>query len=213
MDKNLQWTIQKRVERVIKSLEKNNMVGYYVEDEKEALDKIKELLKEETITTAGGSRSLFEIGVIDFLRKGNYNFLDRDKEGITKEECEKIYRDAFYADTYLCSTNAITEEGELYNIDGNGNRVAAMIFGPKEVIVVAGINKIVKNMEEAETRLKNIAAPANAKRLNLDTPCAKVGHCVDCNSDNRICASYVTLRRQRKRGRIKVIIVNKNLGY
>lgn len=213
MDKNLQWTIQKRVERVIKSLEKNNMVGYYVEDEKEALDKIKELLKEETIITAGGSRSLFEIGAIDFLRKGNYNFLDRDKEGITKEECEKIYRDAFFADTYLCSTNVITEEGELYNIDGNGNRVAAMIFGPKEVIVVAGINKIVKNMEEAETRLKNIAAPANAKRLNLDTPCAKVGYCVDCNSDNRICASYVTLRRQRKMGRIKVIIVNKNLGY
>ncbi|AVP55064.1 membrane protein [Clostridium tetani] len=213
MDENLLWAIEKRVERVIKALEKNNMEGYYVKDENEALEKIKEFLKKGSTITAGGSRSLFEIGAIGLLKNGEYNFLDRDKEGITKEECGRIYREAFFADTYLCSTNAITETGELYNIDGNGNRVAAMIFGPKEVIVVTGINKIVKNTEEAEIRLRTIASPANAKRLNLDTPCAKVGYCMDCNSDNRICAAYVTLKKQREKGRIKVIIVNKNLGY
>lgn len=182
MDENLLWVVEKKVEKVIKSLQKNNMEGYYVKDGKEALEKIKEFLKEGATVTVGGSKSLDELGVIDFLREGNYNFLDRYKKGITKEETEKVYREAFFADTYLCSTNAITELGELYNIDGNGNRVAAMIFGPKEVIVVIGINKIVKNMEEAETRLKTISAPANAKRLNLDTPCAKVGYCTDCNS-------------------------------
>lgn len=213
MDENLLWVVEKRVERIIKNLQKNNMEGYYVKDGKEALEKIKEFLKEGATVTVGGSKSLDELGVIDFLREGNYNFLDRYKEGITKEETEKVYREAFFADTYLCSTNAITELGELYNIDGNGNRVAAMIFGPKEVIVVIGINKIVKNMEEAETRLKIISAPANAKRLNLDTPCAKVGYCTDCNSPSRICASYVTLRKQKKKGRIKVIIVNEDLGY
>lgn len=213
MDENLSWVVEKRVERVIKSLEKNNMEAYYVKDENEALKKIKEFLKEGATVTVGGSKSLFEVGAIEFLKESKYNFLNRYKEGIKNEEREKIYRDAFFADTYLCSTNAITEAGELYNIDGNGNRVAAMIFGPKEVIIIAGINKIVKNMEEAQERLKNIAAPANAKRFKLDTPCAKVGYCMDCNSDSRICSSYTILKKQKEKGRIKVIIVNKNLGY
>lgn len=213
MDENLSWVVEKRVERVIKNLEKNNMKGYYVKDENEALKKIKEILKEGSTVTIGGSKSLFEVGAIELLREEKYKFLDRYKEGITNEERGKIYRDAFFVDTYLCSTNAITESGELYNIDGNGNRVAAMIFGPKEVIIIAGINKVVKNMEEAENRLKNIAAPANAKRFNLDTPCAKVGYCMDCNSNSRICSSYTILKKQKEKGRIKVIIVNKNLGY
>ncbi len=124
-----------------------------------------------------------------------------------------MYRESFYADTFLCSTNALTEAGELYNIDGNGSRVAPMIYGPKQVIIVAGINKIVKNLEEAEKRVRNYAAPLDAKRLNKKTPCVSLGYCVDCKSEERICNSFVVIKRQFTKDRIKVILVGKFLGY
>ncbi|WP_245755151.1 lactate utilization protein [Pelosinus propionicus] len=122
-------------------------------------------------------------------------------------------RRSFSADTFLCSTNALTEDGELYNIDGNGSRVAAMIYGPEQVIIVAGINKIVRNLEEAEKRVRNYAAPLDAKRLQKNTPCASLGYCVDCKSEERICNDFVVIKRQFTKGRIKVIIVGKQLGY
>lgn len=150
---------------------------------------------------------------MDFLRKENYVILDKYRDGITSEEKKQIYIQNFSADTFLCSTNALTEDGELYNIDGNGSRVAPMIYGPKQVIIVAGINKLVRNLEEAERRARNYAAPIDAKRLNKDTPCTKLGHCVNCKSPNRICNDFVTITGQFVKNRIKVIIVEKTLGY
>ena len=124
-----------------------------------------------------------------------------------------MYKKTFMADAYFTSTNAITENGELYNVDGNGNRVAAMLYGPDKVIVICGVNKIVKDLNEAIERNKRVAAPINAKRLNKDTPCAKVGYCMDCKSKDRICNEYTVIKRQRNKDRIHVIFMNENLGY
>lgn len=213
MDNNVKFVIEKRALRTIENMEKNNMKGYFVQNEEEAVNKISEIIKDGDTVTVGGSMTLFETGVIDFLRNGKYNFLDRYKEGLTPEDIKDIYRKSFAADAYFTSSNAITEEGELYNVDGRGNRVAAMIYGPDKVIVVAGVNKIVKDLDEAIMRNREWAAPANAKRLNRKTPCAEVGYCMDCKSEERICSDYVVIKRQMVKDRIHVIIVNKDLGY
>ncbi|MHC1722374.1 MAG: lactate utilization protein [Aminipila sp.] len=213
MDKNISWFINKQVEKVIDSLGKNNMKGIFVKDEGELLKVIKELIEENSVVGVGDSMTLQETGVLHFLRRENYIFLDKYREGITSEEKKSIYIQNFSADTFLSSTNALTEDGELYNIDGNGSRVAPMIYGPKQVIIVAGINKLVRNKEEAEKRVRNYAAPIDAKRLNKDTPCTKLGHCVDCKSPNRICNDFVTITGQFVKDRIKVIIMAKELGY
>lgn len=213
MDNNVKFVVEKKVSRTIENLEKNNMKGYFVQNEEEAVKKVEELIKEGDTVSVGGSMTLFETGVIDHLRNGKYNFLDRYKEGLTPEDIKNIYRKSFAADAYFTSSNAITEEGELYNVDGRGNRVAAMIYGPDKVIVVVGVNKIVRDLDEAIMRNREWAAPANAKRLNRKTPCAEVGYCMDCNSNDRICSDYVAIRRQMEQGRIHVIIVNKDLGY
>ena len=147
------------------------------------------------------------------LRSGRYDFLDRAKEGLSSEDIDKIYRESFFADAYFSSSNAITEDGELYNVDGNGNRVAALLFGPKKVIIVAGVNKIVKNIDEAIKRNREVAAPANAKRLNKKTPCTKVGFCMDCKSPEKICREYTIIRSQKDNDRIHVIFINENIGY
>ncbi|WP_461615208.1 lactate utilization protein [Clostridium sp. Marseille-QA1073] len=213
MDKNLSWYIEKRVERTIEGLSKRNMEGYFVNDEVELIELLKNLIPHDSIVGVGDSMTLFETGVIDFLRNEKYIFLDKYKDDITKEEKRKIYEKNFSADTFLCSTNAITESGELYNIDGNGSRVAPMLYGPKQVILVAGINKIVKDIDEAEKRVRNYSAPIDAKRLNKNTPCTTLGYCIDCKSPNRICNDFVIIRGQFIKGRIKVIFVGKQLGY
>ncbi|WP_142413849.1 lactate utilization protein [Hathewaya massiliensis] len=213
MDNNLKWVKDEKLKRTIEALKKNNMNGYMVNSREELIDKIKEIVHEGAVVACGGSMSLAEAGVMEHLRSGRYKFLDREKEGLTKEEINNIYRAAFSADAYFSSTNAITENGELYNVDGNGNRVAAMLYGPDKVILVVGINKIVKNVEEAINRNKFIAAPANTKRLNKKTPCAKVGYCMDCNSEERICNEYTLIKRQRVSDRIHVIFLNEELGY
>ncbi|WZL81869.1 lactate utilization protein [Vallitaleaceae bacterium 9-2] len=213
MDKNISWFISKQIQKAIDALEKNNMKGFFVQDEQELLELIDELIEEHSVVGVGDSLTLIETGVLDFVRNGNYVFLDKYEEGITSDEKKKLYIQNFLADTFLCSTNALTEDGKLYNIDGNGSRVAPMIYGPKQVIIVAGINKLVRNIEDAEKRVRNYAAPIDAKRLNKDTPCTKLGHCVDCKSPNRICNDFVTITGQFVKDRIKVIIVAKALGY
>lgn len=213
MDNNTMWVNKKRINRVIDALRNNNMEGYYINNNEELINKINDLIPENSTVACGGSMTLFETGVIEFLRNGKYKFLDRYKEGLTQEEIKDIYRGAFSADAYITSSNAVTEEGELYNVDGNGNRVAAMLYGPDKVIVVIGVNKIVACLEEAIQRNRNYSAPANAKRLNRNTPCAKVGYCMDCNSEERICNEYTLIRRQGKKERIHVLILNDNLGY
>lgn len=200
------------------------MQSLYVESKALVPQKICELLTEGDMVAVGGSMSLFECGVIDLLRSGKYKFLDRYEKGLSREEMEKIYRDSFFADVYICSSNAITENGELYNVDGSSNRVAAICYGPKSVIIVAGYNKIVKDIDEAVRRVKTIAAPANSVRLSLETYCSEKGECMSllsgdagmacgCNSPTRICCSYVVSAYQRKKDRIKVIIVGEELGY
>lgn len=201
------------LERTMKALARNKMKPYFVQSHEELHSLIRELIKNDRLITAGGSMSLKESGVTDMLMneyKGIY--IDRS-EGKDREEVEEIMRKAFVSDTFLCSSNAITEDGALYNVDGNGNRVSAMIYGPKQVIVVAGTNKIVKDIDEAIKRVETIAAPKNTVRLDCGTPCTKTGECVHCHSEKRICCSYVTLRQQRIADRIKVIFVDESLGY
>lgn len=204
------------------ALIKNNMNALVVKDEKEALATIESLLSEGDTVACGGSVSLNECGIIEHLRSGRYNFIDRFKEGLSREETEKCFRDAFFADVFLSSANAITENGEIYNVDGNGNRVAAILYGPKRVVIVAGKNKIVKDLREAEIRVKAHAAPKNAVRLGKNTYCSKAGQCVSlgkggmcdgCESEDRICCDYVILGKQREKGRITVILVDAPLGY
>ncbi|WP_432405106.1 lactate utilization protein [Wukongibacter sp. M2B1] len=213
MDNNAKFVLEKRVSRTIENLEKNKMSGYFVQNEDEALKKIQEIIKEGDTVTVGGSMTLFETGVIDLLRNGKYKFLDRYEEGLSQDDIKEIYRKSFSADAYFTSSNAITEEGELYNVDGRGNRVAAMIYGPDKVIVVLGVNKIVRDLDEAVMRNREWAAPANAKRLNKKTPCSEVGYCMDCSSKDRICSDYAIIKKQLDEDRIHVIIVNKELGY
>lgn len=213
MDKNMIWLKESRVNSTINSLKKNGMNGYLVNSHEELIEKINELTNDGDTVSCGGSMSLFETGVIDYLRSGKYNFLDRYEDGLSKDDLKKLYRNTFSADVYFTSTNAITEKGELYNVDGNGNRVAAMLYGPDKVIIIAGVNKIVENIEEAIKRNERVSAPANCKRLNRATPCVKVGHCMDCSSEDRICNEYTIIRRQGNKDRIHVIFLNEELGY
>ena len=213
MDNNIKWVNEVKINRTIEALRKNNMESFFINTQDELINKIKELVKENSKVTVGGSMSLFETKIINHLRSGRYEFLDRYKEGLTQDEIKEIFRQSFLSDAYVTSTNAITENGEIYNVDGNGNRVAAMLYGPDKVIIVAGVNKIVPNVEEAIIRTKEYASPINAKRLNKETPCTKIGRCVECNSDNRICNEYTLIKRQIDKNRIHVIFLNDNLGY
>ena len=213
MDKHIKSITDKKLNRTMEQLRKNRMQVFYVETKGQVAPLIESLMSVNETVACGGSMTLFEACVIDFLRNGSYNFLDRYKENLTTEQLDAIHHQAFSADTYITGTNAITEEGELYNVDGRGNRVAAMIYGPKSVIVVAGINKIVKDMGEAVERLRRTAAPANATRLQRKTPCVEAGVCQDCRSKERICCSYTIFRQQIIQDRIKVILVGEEMGY
>lgn len=213
MDENLKWLVTKRIEKTIENIKKNNMEAYVASNNEEVIKILEKIMKEGEKVAVGGSMTLFETGVIDYLRNGKYEFLDRYREGLTPLEIKNIFRQSFLCDTYLVSSNAITVNGELYNVDGNGNRVAAMLYGPDKVIVIVGYNKIVENIEEAIDRNKYVSGPTNAKRLSVGTPCVKLGKCMDCKSESRICNDYVLIRKQRTKGRIHVIIVEKELGY
>lgn len=205
--------MDERIQRTMENLRLNKMKAYYAENSAQACEIVRGLVKDDKLITSGGSMSLKECGVIDMLC-GEFGgaYLDRSA-GKDRDAVEDIMRKAFISDTFLASTNALTENGELYNVDGNGNRVSAMIFGPKQVIIVAGVNKLVKDLDEARQRVERIAAPKNTVRLEKATPCAKTGVCGHCRSEDRICCSYVTLAQQRVPDRIKVIIVNEDLGY
>lgn len=212
MDKNVKWVNEIRIEKTIKALKENGMEACLVSDRESLINKIDEILKEGSSVTLGGSMTAFEAGVVEHLKSGRFEYFDRYEEGLTKEEIKEVFRKAFSCDGYITSSNAITEDGQLYNVDGNGNRVAAMIYGPDKVIVIAGVNKIVKDLDEAKARVERVSAPANGKRLNKKTPCAKVGYCMDCNSPERMCREYTVIKRPIP-GRIHVIFLNENLGY
>ena len=213
MKEFLDELLLQRMERTAAALEKNRMEAHLVATKEEVVPLIRSLLAPGDVVSVGGSVTLDECGVLGLLRCGDYQFLDRYAPGLTADEIGEIYRKSFFADAYLCSSNAVTENGELYNVDGNANRVAAMTFGPKKVILVVGVNKIVPDLAAAERRVQEIAAPANAKRLSCKTPCAATGKCADCAGDGRICCTAVIHRQQRVPGRIKVILVGEPLGY
>ena len=212
MSENMKRLQEIKIKRTIEALKENGINGYSVKDKEQLKELVKSIIEKGSIVTVGGSMTLFEAGIIDLLRNGDYKFLDRYKEGLTRDEIEKIYRDAFSSDYYITSTNALTEKGELYNVDGNGNRVAAMIYGPKKVIVIAGVNKIVKDINEAISRVENFAAPANAKRLNKKTPCTVTGKCMNCSSPERICREYTVIRKPVP-NRIFILLLNEDYGY
>lgn len=173
-----------KVEKVMKNLERNKMKPYFCENREEAQALVKTLIKKGETISCGGSKTLDETGIYQIINSPDYNFLDRSAPGMTRPEVEEVYRQTFRADTFFMSTNALTENGELYNVDGNSNRVAALLYGPKSVIVVCGINKIVKNIDEAIKRVKTIAAPQNTIRLGIETPCGKTGECVSLRKEN-----------------------------
>lgn len=213
MEENLNELMKIKENELIKAFEKHNMTMLVVKDREELETYLKNVFVNGKKVAVGGSVTLNQLGVIDMLRSSDVDFIDRYEEGLTREEVEQRFREAFFADLFITSTNALTMDGCLYNVDGTGNRVAAMIYGPKEVIVIAGLNKICLNEQEAIDHIKNCSAPANAMRLNKKIPCTKMGKCIECHSPDRICSSYVKLGYQGKVNRIKVILVEDYLGY
>lgn len=212
------------VKNTLESLKKNNMEAYFCSSKDEALELVKKLIKKGDTVSNGGSVTLAETGVMDLLKSGDYNYLDRARPGITQEEIEQVYRSTYSADAYFASANAVTQSGYIYNVDGNSNRVSAILYGPKSVILLVGTNKIVKTIDDAVERVKKIAAPNNARRLNLDTYCSHTDSCVSlnkngseicdgCASTTRICCNYVLSGYQRHKNRIKVIIIDGSYGY
>lgn len=213
MDNNLKTVLQKKVERTIENLKINNINGHFVDNITELHTLLDKLISDNMTVSVGGSMTLFETNTLDYLHKRELNFLDRYKEGLSANDIKQIYRDSFSADVYLSSSNAITENGELYNVDGTGNRVASMIYGPDKVIVIAGTNKIVTTLNDAIKRNREISAPANAIRLDRNTPCKTTGTCTDCNSPEKICRAYTVIASQSDVNRMHVIFINENFGY
>lgn len=199
-------------EKLIKALKKRNMEAFYVENKAEAKKKVLELIPEKSSIGWGGSMTLNEIDIFKELRKGDFKLFDRSKAE-TDEEKAEIEHQALSSDYFLMSSNAITQDGKLVNVDGNGNRLAALIYGPKNVIIIAGVNKIRIDEETARKRVRNQAAPANATRLDIKTPCVKTGYCSDCQVEDTICCQTVITRRSREKVRIKVILVGEKLGF
>ena len=199
-------------EKTIEGLEKRNMQGFYAENKEEAVKIALSLIPEGSVVSWGGSATLQETGLINTLKNNNYQCLDRN-DVESKEEKEEIAHKALNADYYLMSTNAMTIDGQLINIDGNGNRVAALIYGPKNIIIVTGINKICDTYDSALSRARNKASIPNVIRFDCNTPCKKTGKCMDCLSPETVCCQFVHTRFSRIKDRIKVIIVGENLGF
>lgn len=203
---------ENQAKSIIHKLEARKMEGYYCPDKESAKAKVLELIgPNKKVVTYGGSMSLDEIGVKEAVEEAGHDLLRREKY-VTPEEKRECFAKQTLADVFMMSTNAITLDGELVNIDGSGNRVACLSFGPNEVIVVAGMNKVVSNVEEGIARSRNFAAPPNTVRLGCDTPCTKIGQCGNCLNDT-ICCQIVVTRASRVPGRIKVILVGEELGY
>ena len=194
---------------VVKGLISRNMTGYYAADREEALVTALSLIPAGASVTMGGSVSAAEIGLVDAVKKGDYRFIDRNAYADKRE----ALLDAYDADVFLSSVNAMTQDGILVNIDGNANRVSAIAQGPKKVIFIVGLNKVCPDLDSAMKRARNVAAPVNAQRFGLSTPCAKTGTCMDCKSPDTICCQFLITRFSRHPGRIHVILVNENLGF
>ncbi|MBR1560632.1 MAG: lactate utilization protein [Clostridia bacterium] len=196
-------------QKVIKGLESRNMTGYYAADPAEALRLALSIIPEGSTVTMGGGMSAHEIGLVEALKSGSYNFIDRD--AVADKRAAMLA--AYDADVFLSGINAMTEDGQLVNIDGNANRVSAIAQGPKKVVFIAGMNKVCSDLDGAMKRARNVAAPINAQRFGLSTPCAKTGACMDCKSPDTICCQFLITRYSKHKDRIHVILVNDSLGF
>ena len=196
---------------LVKKLQARAFDAYYCATKEEALTKALELIPKDDVISWGGSASIAEIGLLDYVRK-NFRCIDRDMAK-TPEERMEIMRQGLLCDTFLMSTNAMTVNGELVNIDGNGNRCAAMIYGPKQVLVIAGLNKVTGNLQSAIDRAHATAASINVQRFGAKTPCCLTGVCADCNCNDTICNYIVVTRRSKPAHKIKVILVGEDIGF
>lgn len=213
MDQFLLNNTEKRIERTIKALKANRMDARYIKDTDELHAVIKSMLPAGAEIASGGSMTLKETGVDELLRGPQYRYYYRGYTDPATGEPVDVYRKAYSCDWYFVSSNAVTETGELYNVDGNGNRISAMVFGPKRVVVIIGANKIVRDMDAAVERVRNIAAPANCDRLDMKSGCRVTGRCVSCRAEGRICCSYMTMGFQRVEGRVTVLILPESYGF
>jgi len=207
-----QWFQEKQVERTINALKKNNFETLFVPNSKAALEEVMKQITDGATVGVGGSVTLTQTGILEALGKRNIHLIWPAQQAKNMEERQELIRKSFSSDVFLTSTNAITEDGKLFNVDAFGNRVGAMFVGPKKTIIVAGVNKIVKDLEAAEKRVREWVAPQNIKRLNRKTPCAETGVCADCSSPDRICNIYVTLAKRPSRTDIVIILVGESLG-
>lgn len=198
--------------KVIKGLASRNMKGFYAHNKAEARRLALELMLENSVVSWGGTMSIEEIGLKEAVLAGNYQVINRDAAK-NPEEKRRAELAAYDADYFLCSANAVTEDGELVNIDGNANRISAIAYGPKQVVMIVGMNKVVRDLAAATSRARNEAAPINATRLNVATPCVKTGACFDCKQPETICCQFLITRYSKHEGRIKVILVNEDLGF
>ncbi len=207
-----QWFQEKQVERTVKALKKNNFEAVFVPDSKTALEEVMKQIPDGATVGVGGSVTLTQVGILKALEKRNIHLIWPAQQAKNMDERMELIRKSFSSDIFLSGTNAITEDGKLFNVDAMGNRVGAMCIGPKKTIVVTGVNKIVKDLEAAEKRVKEWIAPQNAKRLNRKTPCVETGVCGDCNSPDRICNIYVTLAKRPSRTEVVVVLIGEVLG-
>jgi len=196
-------------QKVIKGLKSRRMNGYYAANREEALAKALELIPEGSTINMGGCMSAREIGLFDAVKAGNYNFVDRDDA----DDRRTAMLAAFDADVYLASANAITEDGIMVNIDGAANRIAALAFGPRKLVFIVGMNKVCPDVDSAIKRARNVAAPINAQRFGLTTPCSKTGACADCKSADSICCQMLITRFAMDENRVHVVLVNDALGF
>lgn len=203
-------------ERVVNELKKRFFDAYYFDSAKEALNKAIELIPHDKTISWGGSMSIIECGLLDHILKNNYNVINRDNAR-TPEEKDALLKQALLCNTYLMGTNAISEQGELVNIDCMGNRTASLMFGPEQVIIIAGMNKVMPNLESAIVRARNFAATTNMQRVAgnglRQTPCYGSGHCFDCTSKDSICSHIVITRLCNPAKRIKILLTGENLGF
>lgn len=208
-----QSNIENLLDITIKNLKKNRIESIVMQSSKELIKFIDSQIADSSVVGVGDSMTLETTGIYDYLRSRKLLFLDKYNKTLSREDKRALYLKNFDADYFLCSANAISCQGKIYNMDGNGSRVAPVIYGPKNVFIVCGINKIVEDEPAAIERIKKIAAPIDAKRLGKKTPCAITGQCEDCKSPDKICNYLTVIQGQFDKNRIKVIFINENLGF
>lgn len=212
MTEQMKTYYEKRAQVLVKNLKSRHFEAYYCPDSASALAKALELIPEGASVGWGGALSVQQIGLIDAVKSGNFAAIDRDA-ATTPEERTQALKRCLTADVFLCGANALSLDGQMVNIDGTGNRVAAIAYGPDTILVIAGMNKVCDTLDDAVTRARTVAAPMNKQRFPFKTPCEVTGACADCKSEESICNQILITRNCRPAGRIKFVLVGEELGF